>query len=193
MRLPDNRFLGFALAMSLAWLGAPLSAAEDASDSRGGRRAIEDLLAGRFQWKISPPLVAPADRPEEPCYSAKDPSIVFYQGHWHLFCTIRNQKRGKQVEYLVFADWKEADSAPRHLLRSSDGAFGAPQVFYFAPQKQWYMICQASDKSWQPEYGAAYSTTTDIADPASWSKLKPLGAKRPQGTNHPDGKYGLDF
>ena len=46
---------------------------------------------------------------------------------------------------------------------------------------------QASDESWEPKYQAAYSTTRTIADPSSWSKLKPLGA-RPAGQ-----KAGLDF
>jgi len=161
--------------------------AQDRADSDRGARTIEDLLAGRFRWKISEPLVAPAERPDDPCYSMKDPTVVFHQGRWHLFCTIRSQKRSHQIEYLSFADWKDANAAPRHLLKMHDGFFCAPQVFYFAPHKKWYLICQASDKSWKPEYGAAYSTTTDIADPASWSKLKPLGAK-PTG-----GKAGLDF
>ena len=57
----------------------------------------------------------------------------------------------------------------------------------FAPQKKWYLICQASDKSWMPAYGAAYSTTSNLADPASWSRLRPLGAKRAGD------KAGLDF
>jgi hypothetical protein len=113
--------------------------------------------------------------------------VVFHGGRWHLFCTIRSKKRTHQVEYLSFAGWTKADSAPRHILKVSDGYFGAPQVFYFAPQSKWYLICQASDESWTPKYQAAYSTTADVADPASWSRLKPLGAKPA------DGKVGLDF
>ncbi|MGQ9575337.1 MAG: non-reducing end alpha-L-arabinofuranosidase family hydrolase [Thermoguttaceae bacterium] len=177
------------LTAVLAWaLVAPAPmVAQDLPGAAGPRRAVEDLLAGRFQWTISQPLVAPAQRPEDPCYSVKDPSVVFHQGRWHLFCTIRSVRRSHQIEYLSFADWKEADAAPRHLLQVHDGFYCAPQVFFFAPHRKWYLICQASDKSWKPEYGAAYSITTDIADPASWSRLKPLDA-RPA-----DGKAGLDF
>jgi hypothetical protein len=144
-------------------------------------------MAGGFQWEISEPVVAPVHRPEDPCFSVKDPTVVFHKGQWHLFCTIRSQKRSHQIEYLSFSDWKEANSAPRRVLKMSDGFFCAPQVFYFAPQKKWYLICQASDESWQPKYGAAYSATSNIAQHASWSKLKPLGAKQAQG------KSGLDF
>jgi len=187
MQTTHSRLMPFLLASTLVCVLAAPGAAQDRPVSAQTGSAVEDLLAGRFQWKISEPLVAPADRPEDPCYSMKDPTLVFHQGRWHLFCTIRSQKRSHQIEYLSFAGWKDANAAPRHLLKVHESFFCAPQVFYFAPHKKWYLVCQASDMSWQPQYGAAYSTTTDIADPASWSKLKPLGAK-PAG-----GKAGLDF
>jgi len=103
-------------------------------------QAIALLLAGNFRWSISQPLVAPADRPDDPCRSIKDPSIVFYQERWHLFCTIRSQKRTHQIEYLSFIDWKDANSAERHILKMHSGYFCAPQVFYFAPLKAWFII-----------------------------------------------------
>lgn len=176
-----------AVASILPWALAAMGVAPPQPDSAHAGQVMDDLLAGRFQWMISQPLVAPVERPEDPCYSVKDPSVVFYQGRWHLFCTIRSQKRTHQIEYLSFADWNEANAAKRYLLKSSDGYFCAPQVFYFAPQKKWYLICQASDEAWEPKYQAAYSTTTDITDPTSWGQLVPLGAQQA------DGKSGLDF
>jgi hypothetical protein len=173
MRFPKEFVLALALTAA-AWAATP-----------GG--PAEDLLAGRFAWTVGEPVLAPADRPDDPCFSVKDPSVVFHGGRWHLFCTIRSQKRSHQIEYLSFADWKDAAAAERHILHASDGYFCAPQVFYFSPQQKWYLICQASDPSWTPKYQAAYATTADIADPASWSHLAPLGA-RPA-----DGKAGLDF
>ena len=187
MKTTSSKRLSLLLAVTLVWVLAPPSVAQDTPGAAPSRQAIDDLLAGRFQWTISQPLVSPAERPEDPCYSVKDPSVVFHQGQWHLFLTIRSQKRTHQIEYLSFADWKDANAAPRHLLKVHETFFCAPQVFYFTPHKKWYLICQASDKSWKPEYGTAYSTTTDIADPASWSKLKLLGAKPAEG------KAGLDF
>jgi len=42
---------------------------------------------------------------------------VRYKRRWHLFCTIRSRKRTHQIEYLSFADWKDAARAPRHILK----------------------------------------------------------------------------
>lgn len=98
-------------------------------------RQAADLLAGRFQWTIGEPLVAPAARPEDPCYSVKDPSVVFHQGRWHLFLTIRSETHSHQIEYLSFADWKDANAASRHVLKMHDGVACAPQVFY-SPAKE---------------------------------------------------------
>src|SRR2546426_7349380 len=119
------------------------------------QRAIENLRVGRFNGTVGAPLVAPASRPEDPCFSVKDPTIVHYDGRWHLFCTIRSRKRSHQIEYLSFADWKDADKAPRHILKINPGYFCAPQVFYFTPHRKWYLIHQVNDearKILQPAY-----------------------------------------
>ena len=151
------------------------------------------LNDGRFQWKSSGQLVAPEDHPDDPCFSVKDPTVVYHSGKYHVFVTIRSEKRTHQIEYRTFADWKDAAKAERHVLKMHPGYFCAPQVFYFTPHKKWYLICQASDPAWAEEngnehgYGAAFATTDDITKPDSWSPLKPLGAKR-VGDN-----AGLDF
>lgn len=146
-----------------------------------------NAFSDQFKWTASQPLVAPAQRPADPCVSVKDPTIVHYDGRWHLFCTIRSQKRSHQIEYLSFADWKDADKAPRHILEISPGYFCAPQVFYFRPHRKWYLIHQVSDearKMLQP----AFSTSTNIADPNSWSAPIWLYSE------HPDNiKAWIDF
>jgi len=158
-------------------MNAPVSSASDR------RQVIENLLDGRFRWMISPPLVYPARRPPEVVYSVKDPTIVRYQGRWHLFCTIRGQKRSHQIEYICFEDWKNANAAKRYVLTPSEGYFCAPQVFYFTPHKKWFLICQVSDESRKPSLQPAYSTTSDIAEPNSWSKPVLLFSKQPDNVN----------
>ena len=89
--------------------------------------AVNDpLTTGEFKWVSTAPLLAPVERANDPCLSVKDPSIVYHEGRWHLFCTIHSQKRTHQIEYVSFDDWNHADTAPRHLLNVSPAAAVAP-------------------------------------------------------------------
>jgi hypothetical protein len=151
-----------------------------AQTTQDRQRRIDDLLAGNFRWTVSPPLVAPVGRPEDPCYSVKDPTFVREQDKWHLFCTIRSVKRSHQIEYLSFADWTTADPAARHVMTLSDGYYCAPQVFYFEPHRKWYMILQVSEPTGRPLLAPAFSTTEDVADVGSWTKPVPLYGKHPE-------------
>jgi hypothetical protein len=127
------------------------------------------MLRGDFHWTVGAPLLSATDRPDDPCYSVKDPSIVRFENRWHLFCTIRSQKRSHQIEYCNFDHWPAANAARRQLLTVSDSYFCAPQVFYFTPHKRWYLIYQINDESRKPSLQPAFSTSTDIAAPDSWT------------------------
>ncbi|UCC96436.1 MAG: hypothetical protein JSW66_11395 [Phycisphaerales bacterium] len=149
---------------------------------------IENLLRGRFNWVVSPPLVQPLQRPGDQTYSIKDRTIVRYNGQWHLFCTIRGRERSHQIEYLHFDDWRSVDKAERHILKLSDGYFCAPQVFYSAPHRQWYLIHQVIDKTRKPALQPACSTSSDIADPNSWTEAELLFSAHPENV-----KMWIDF
>ncbi len=176
---------------SLVWwvlLAPPCAAQGQRPDAALGGSAIESLLAGQFAWRAGPPLISHPEPTTDTYISIKDPSVVYYEGRWHLFCSVIRDGAPYQTEYLSFGDWDSVGTAERHILRMHEaGRYGAPQVFYFAPHGKWYLICQATDEAWNPQYAAAYATTSDITDPGSWSSLAPLGA-RPA-----DGKPGLDF
>jgi hypothetical protein len=169
-----------------AVLGLPAALVAGEPDAR--RQAGEDLLAGRLRWAATGPLVGPVERPADPCISVKDPSVVRHQDRWHLFCTIRSQKRTHQIEYLTFADWKDADKAPRHVLTLRPDYFCAPQVFYFTPHKKWYLVYQVSEPSRKPALQPAFSTSADVGDPASWSKPTLLFRGHPENV-----KAWIDF
>jgi endo-1,4-beta-xylanase len=71
------------------------------------------------------------------------------------------------VHHRRITDWSRAASAtPYFLDRSGIGAGyrAAPQVFYCAPQKLWYLVFQTGN--------ASYSTNPDISNPAGWSAPK---------------------
>jgi hypothetical protein len=146
------------------------------------------LVDGRFQWRCSDIIQAPAERAEDPCVSVKDPTIVRFNGRWHLFTTIRSQKRTHQIEYSSFTEWKDAANAQRHILRFNSGYFCAPQVFYFTPHQKWYLLHQASDTNRSVALQPAFSTTTEINDPASWSPPRFLYGSHPMNV-----KSWIDF
>src|SRR6185503_14174617 len=123
---------------------------------------------GDFRWNSTQPVVSAVKR-DDYCYSVKDPSIVRHDGRWHLFCTIRSEKRSHQIEYSSFDDWPNANAAQRHLLTVTNGYYCAPQVFWFEPHAKWYLIYQASDQARKVSLQPVFSTSTNIADPQSWT------------------------
>lgn len=104
--------------------------------------------------------------------SVKDPSIVFYEGMWHLFYTARS-KEEYTIGYAGAENLTDLNSASRHeleMIRGETRYGAAPQILYFEPQQQWYLIFQTRDEYYQP----AFSTTKTISDPTSWSHPEPL-------------------
>jgi len=143
------------------------------------RTTTDPFSTGRFSWIVSQPLIGPVSHGEDTCYSIKDPSIVWYEGRWHLFSTIRSKNHTHQIEYTSFVDWKDANHTQRHLLNLTGEYNCAPQVFYFSPQKKWYLIYQVQDPTRKPSIQPAFSTSSDISDPTSWSRPKLLFDQHP--------------
>ncbi len=140
-------------------------------------------------WEYSRPLITPERRSEEPSFAQKDPTVVYFKGRWHVFMTVKLPHRSA-IEYCSFTDWDRADEAKRTILPVSESSYyGAPQVFFFRPHQKWYLIYQmgvaGSQKMW-----VAYSTTTDIGAPDSWSKARPI---LDGGDQDPRSVGGLDY
>lgn len=160
----------------LAVLGALASSSWNPVSGNAGPSWLDD---GKFRWIASPPLIEPVAGRDDPCHAIKDPSVVFNDKNWHIFATIRSRKRTHQIEYLSFTDWGKAAKANRVVLRLTDGYFCAPQVFWYTPQERWYLVYQVSEPTRKPALQPAYSTTTSIAKPGSWTKPKLLFDKHP--------------
>jgi endo-1,4-beta-xylanase len=120
-------------------------------------------LPSSFRWSSSGVLIAPQSDATHTIAGIKDPSVVFFNGKWHVFASAANAA-GYTMVYLNFTDWSQANSAPQFYLDRSGigtGYRAAPQIFHFAPQKQWYLVYQTGN--------ASYSTNSDITDPGGWS------------------------
>ena len=180
IRLPGRRARnakseGYATAIPLllaalcSSFNVSLPGAEEPASAKI-RPAAEAFSTGRFSWSLGPPILSPVERLEDRCYSVKDPSVVRFENRWHLFCTIRSEKRTHQIEYLSFDDWPNANAAPRHVLTLTNGYFCAPQVFYFEPHRKWYLIYQVLDQTRKVALQPAFSTSADLSDPQSWTR-----------------------
>lgn len=140
-----------------------------------------------FEWTSSEPLVSPPADAKH-LFGVKDPTIVFHDGRYHVFMTTAGTN-GWGMAYTSFATWDEAPKARQVMLDRSPigpGYRAAPQVYYFAPHKLWYLIYQGGDP--------LYSTTANIADPMSWTAPKPFYASAPDIVKDAKGQAAwLDF
>jgi alpha-L-arabinofuranosidase B-like protein/glycosyl hydrolase family 62 len=121
-------------------------------------------------WFVDAPILFRARAEPYDHYAVKDPTIVFSGGRYHMFYTGANASGGWQMLYSS-ATTLEGFRTAAHIFLSRIGEayFAAPQVFYFEPHGLWYLIYQDGT------FGAAYATTTNIADPNSWSGPRSLG------------------
>lgn len=120
-------------------------------------------MPSSFRWSSGEPLISAKPDADHTVTGIKDASVVYYQGKWHVFATAVGGSAATIV-YLSFSDWTSAGSATQYYLDKSSIGGGyrtAPQVFYFAPQKLWYLVYQTGT--------ASYSTNPDINDPNGWS------------------------
>ena len=67
------------------------------------------------------------------------------------------------------------------------GPVVAPQIFYFRPQKLWYIIAQQPHAG-PSELAPIYLTNPDINNPGGWSKPRRIKTNR----KHPD-RFWIDF
>lgn len=163
-----------SLSSSMASSASSVQSMSSSSSSSESLAAICDFPTV-FSWESTPPLIVPKAANH---VSLKDPTIVYYNDLYHVFATVFDTSAdGWSAVYLNFSDFSEADSAPQISMRNKpSGGPVAPQVFYFRPHNMWYLISQ---------WGAKYSTNTDISNPDTWTAPKSLLAN---GLN-----IGLDY
>jgi hypothetical protein len=158
-----------ATALLLLHLGLPVLSAQHSATAADNQIPRTNLVTLPEGWTMSAPLVSPERRTTDVAHAVKDPSVVYDQGRWHVFMTIKCKGR-TIMETCSFADWEMANQAPRTVLNLFEGDYyGAPQVFFFRPHSKWYLIYQVGVPG-RKFMHVAYSTTTTLEDPGSWSK-----------------------
>ncbi|PGH16430.1 hypothetical protein AJ79_01761 [Helicocarpus griseus UAMH5409] len=130
-------------------------------------------LPSSFEWSSTDALIGPKEDGRN-LAGIKDPSVVFYDGKYHVFASTAKAE-GYNLVYMSFTDFAEAGAAEFHYLDQSpigEGYRAAPEVFFFEPQGLWYLVYQNGN--------AVYSTNSDINDPLGWTAPEAFYAGMPQ-------------
>jgi hypothetical protein len=169
---------------------APPNPPQQGGPPHGGPPSKNASLPSSFSWTSSGILVEPKNDTRM-IQGIKDPSIIFYKDHYHVFASTAKGE-GYNLAYFNFTDFAQANKAPFYYLDQSAIGVGyraAPEVFYFAPQKLWYLIYQNDN--------AAYSTNPDISNPAGWTAPKTFYSATPpliaEGLITPQQGYWVDM
>ena len=96
-----------------------------------------------FEWSASDPLIVPKSDDEHELVAVKDPTMVWYNDSWHVFASSVSTTGAYNIIYTTFTDWAEASSAPFYYMDQTAGFntyVAAPQLFFFTPQNQWYLV-----------------------------------------------------
>lgn len=141
-------------------------------------------FAAPLRWQSSGPLVKPVSDSSQQIVSVKDPTIVRYKDRWHVYATAYSTSAQVwNMVYLNFKDWPDAASAQLFYLDQNpnlEGTHCAPGLFYFRPQKKWYLIFQ----SLQPQY----ATADDPSKPETWTRPQDFFPDLPANK-----RLGLDY
>jgi endo-1,4-beta-xylanase len=124
-------------------------------------------LPGSFSWSSSGVLISPHSDSHN-IIAVKDPSVVSYNGQWYVAASTVNSSGNYGMEFLSFSSWSQAASAvPVYADQTAIGGGykTAPMLFYFAPQKLWYLTYQMGSN-------IGYSTNPDVTNPNGWSSTK---------------------
>ncbi len=135
-------------------------------------------IATPLKWKSSGVLVSPVSDQSHTIVSVKDPTVIHYDGLWHIYATAYSTSaRTWSMVYLNFKEWSDAPKARLTYIDvnpSLKGYHCAPNLFYFTPHKKWYLVFQSQ----QPQY----CTTDDISKPETWTAPQNFFERMPGST-----------
>lgn len=163
--------------------GAGGSAGATGGTATGGTGGGSSCALGSsFKWTTGAPVILPKSDSTHDLVAVKDPTVVRYNDRWHLFASSVSKAGAYNMVYVSFADWSEAAAAPFYYMDQTPNFntyTAAPQIFYFTPQKKWYLIFQSGPPM--------YSTNDDITAPSKWTKPAPFYASEPPIITQNDG------
>ena len=132
------------------------------------------VVARDLAWTTAGTVIVPQSDAAHQLLAVKDPTIVRFNDRWHVYASSVARGGIYGMVYLSFADWSDAGTSPFYYMDQTPGFdtyVAAPQLFYFAPQKKWYLVFQS---------GPPMFSTADSPDaPSTWTRPAPFFAKTP--------------
>ena len=131
-----------------------------------------------YAWSSTPPLISAVPNASHPIVSVKDPTAIFYNNQWNVYATTADTSGNWNMVYLNFTEWNQASAAKPYYLDATAGLSGyhcAPELFYFTPQKKWYLIYQSGPPQ--------YSTADDPTQPQTWTPPQSFFSSQPSNVS----------
>src|SRR3954462_15789270 len=83
----QNNLAAYVAPALALLLSATPAALADPKPTTAPSSVVVPALAGPFNWVDRGPVVSAHVDPTHKVVSVKDPSVVFYQGRWHIYAT----------------------------------------------------------------------------------------------------------
>ena len=154
--------------------GASSVVPRPASSPNLSARLASAGLPASLAWTSTGPLIVPVSDAAHDLVAVKDPTIVRYHDRWHVYASSVARGGSYGMVYLSFADWGEAAKASFYTMDKTPGFktyVAAPQLFYFTPQKKWYLVFQSGPPM--------FATADDPGEPTKWTQPSAFFAKTP--------------
>jgi endo-1,4-beta-xylanase len=179
-----------AAAVACSSNPAPRPDAASADEAASADATMGCGVPAHFAWSTGGPVLSPASDAKHSVVAVKDPSIVYFNGKYHMFVSTVDAKGAYSMAYVNFPDWGHTADATFAYLDQTPTLVGyhtSPEIFFFAPQNKWYLVFQSG----QPQY----STNDDIENPAGWTKPTNFYVTEPAIVTQTAGASGgwLDF
>jgi endo-1,4-beta-xylanase len=125
-------------------------------------------------WSSTGPIIVPKSDADHDLVAIKDPTVVRFNDRFHVYASSVSSAGAYNMVYVSFTDWDSASKAPFYYMDKTPGFkmyVAAPQLFYFTPQKKWYLVFQSGPPM--------FSTADDPGDPTKWSEPASFFANTP--------------
>src|SRR5262252_7784804 len=109
------------ISLAATFVSVACSSSPSPSSGGGDAGAAVCELAPAIQWSGSAPLIAPVSDATHDLAAVKDPTVVSFNGRWHVYASSVSSGGAYNIVYTSFTDWTQASSAPLYYMDRTAG------------------------------------------------------------------------